>query len=482
MNSSKPEINCYQGGYFIYQNEHSEKEYHQQDDIRITLKEAASIKESIISLIRQSTSSIKLCSFILSDPEIYHELNEVLSKREVAVFILTQLDDRKMSTSFLSEEEISENFNQNHIDYISKLYTNGAHLRAAKSAHAKFIISDNEVALLMSANITTPSLNENPESGVILANKQALDSLVKLFDIIFQYGTEYTKFKAASKDKQFVVSRDSVLKPEWLEGISNSNLKFTWGEMNQSLYSELIDLIKNSNTSGRVLISTYSVVGLENIPEFVQTIRAYIEQGGSVILFCRGMNYRADHLKNCTVLSEIGVDIYGDLFNHSKGLISDDSGFIFTANIDGNHGLINGFEVGCLLEPNQRQALESFILWQIDNAPYKFQLNPVKTDFYNTYSFYAKSKGINPLEIPDDIVFDVFNDKTASEIENYPTYVLFNSSKQLKYINVSNSFYSANMEGNTIELIDQTNKIYGMETYLLQSRNITINTKNKIVE
>ena len=480
MSISKSEVNRFKGGYFIYQNEHSETDYYQQDDIKITLKKIATIKESIISLIRQSTTSIKLCSFILSDPEIYSELNEVLGKREVAVFILTQLDDKKMSTSFLSEEEISENFNQNHIDYISKLYTNGAHLRAAKSAHAKFIISDNEVALLMSANITTPSLNENPESGVILANKQSLDSLVKLFDVIFQYGTEYTKFKAAAKDKQFVVSRDSVLKPEWLEGISDSNLKFTWGEINQSLYNELIELIKNSNINGRILISTYSVVGLENIPELVQTIKAYIEQGGSVILFCRGMNYRADHLKNCTVLSEIGVDIYGDLFNHSKGLINDDSGFIFTANIDGNHGLINGFEVGCLLEPVQRQRLESFILWQIDNAPYKFQLNPEKNDFYNTYRFYANSKGINPLEIPDDIMFNVFNDKAVLEIENYPTYVLLNPSKQVKYINVGSSFYSVNMDGNTIDLIDQTNRIYGMETYLLQSTNITINN-NKIV-
>lgn len=482
MNNNRAGINCFKGGYFIYQNGHSEKEYFQQDDLKITLKNITSIKETVISLIRESKTSIKLCSFILSDPEIYSALNEVLRKRVVAVFILTQLDDKKMSTSFLSEEELSENFNQSHIDYISKLYTNGAHIRAAKSAHAKFIISDNAEALLMSANITPPSLNENPESGVILANKEALESLVKMFDLIFQYGTEYTKFKAASKDKQFVVSRDSVLKLEWLEGLSDSNLKFTWGEINQSIYTQLIDLIKHSNINSRVIISTYSVVGLEKIPELVETIKEYIQQGGTVVLFCRGMNYRPDHLKNCTVLSEIGVEIYGDLFNHSKGLINDESGFIFTANIDGNHGLINGFEVGCILEPVQRKALESFILWQIENAPYKFQLNPEKADLYRTYDYYTSVKGIKPLELPDDIVINVFNEKTILEIENYPTYVLLNSSKEVKYINVSNSFYSVKMNGNIIELNDQTNRVYGMETYLLQSSNITINIKNKIVQ
>lgn len=481
MNNNRKEPNCFKGGYFIYQNGYFENEYSHRSDLKITLKNITSIKETIISLIRNAKSSIKLCSYILSDPEIYSELNEVLGKREIAIFILTQLDNSKMSTSFLSEEEISANFNQNHIDYIGKLYANGAHIRAAKSAHAKFIISDNQEALLMSANITSPSLNENPESGILIKNRQALDCLVKIFDIIFQYGTEYTKFKAASKDKQFVVSRESVLKSEWLDGMSNSKLKFTWGDLNQSLYLELINLIKNGKTDGRIIISSYSVVGLENIPELVQAIKEYIQQGGTMSLFCRGMNYRADHLKNCTVLSELGVEIYGDLFNHSKGLINEDSGFIFTANIDGNHGLINGFEVGCILEPSQRDSLEKFILWQIDNAPYRFQLNPLKQDFYNTYSFYTRAKGISPLEFPDNIIFNIVNEKIQFELENYPIYMLLDSLKKVRKINLGSSFYSVNMDSNAIEILDQISRVYGMETYLLQSSNITINVKNKIV-
>ncbi len=482
MNNSKIESSCFKGGYFIYQNENHQNDYITKDELKITLKNVHSIKKSIISLLRNAKTNIKLCSFVLSDPEIYSELNSILNERKIAVFILTQLDQSRMSTSFLVDEENSENFSQNHIDYISKLYANGAHIRAAKFAHAKFIIVDNKEALLMSANITPPSLNENPESGVIIEQRESIDSLVKLFDIIFQYGTEYTRFKVASKDKQFVVSRDSTLKPEWLKKLPDSNIKFTWGESEQSLYYELINLINNGNANGRVLVSTYSVVGLEKIPDFIDAIKGYIQRGGKVVLFCRGMNYRSDHLKNCTLLKELGVEIYGDLFNHSKGLINDESGFIFTANIDGNHGLINGFEVGCILEKKQKDSLEEFIEWQIENAPFKFQMNPNKDDFFNTYTFYANCKGINPLELPKSIVFIVSNPKLEIELQNYPIYVLLDNSKTVRNINVGNSFYSVKMDDNQIEIVGKINRVYNMETYLLQTNDITINVKNKIVQ
>lgn len=38
------------------------------------------------------------------------------------------------------------------------------------------------------------------------------------------------------------------------------------------------------------------------------------------------------------------------------------------------------------------------------------------------------------------------------------------------------------MVGNEIEILEPTNRVFGMETYLLQSRDITINVKNKIVQ
>jgi hypothetical protein len=40
-------------------------------------------------------------------------------------------------------------------------------------------------------------------------------------------------------------------------------------------------------------------------------------------------------------------------------VLSDKTGMLFTANIDGNNGLLEGFEVGCLLDEEQyRQAVK----------------------------------------------------------------------------------------------------------------------------
>ena len=51
-------------------------------------------------------------------------------------------------------------------------------------------------------------------------------------------------------------------------------------------------------------------------------------------------------------------EFFADLFNHSKGVINEKKGLIFTANIDGFHGLRNGFEVGYILQEKQRIEAE----------------------------------------------------------------------------------------------------------------------------
>jgi hypothetical protein len=380
------------------------------------------------------------------------------------------------------EEEVNPNFYQKHLDYISKLYSNGAHIRAATKAHAKFLIIDDNEALVMSANITTPSLNDNPESGVYVLHKESLKSLISLFDIIYQYGTEYTKFKSASKNKQFVVSREISLKKDWLNHIDNYNIKYTWANENQSLYSEIINLINNGDVNSEIIISTYSVVGLDNIPEFTESIKKYINKGGEVLLFCRGMNYRSDHLNNCTKLSKIGVKIFGDVYNHSKGIISNKKGFIFTANIDGNHGLTNGFEIGYYLNDSQRNCLNCFISWQIENAPFVFKVNPTKNEFYETYKYYTETKGIASLKLPDHLEIRISNGalKIKSELEKFPIYVHCNSLKNIEVLNVGSSYYNVKMVDNVIEVFNKIYKSTNREVYLLQSNNISINFKHNI--
>lgn len=467
----------YNGGYFIKRDDISPRTYETIDGLYVTNEFEQSIKSKILEIIESSTYSIKLCSFIVSDPDIYSSLMDKLKSSETAIFILTQLDENKLSASLIAED-LSENFNQKHIDYIGRLYESGAHVRAAKSAHAKFIISDNNDALIMSANITTPSLMTNPESALLVENKEDVSDLVELFDIIYQYGTEFIKFKKASSTMQFVVSRDITIQNEWLNELSKNNLKFTWAESNRSLYHAMIDKIKNANTTNPVLISTYSVVGLGNIPELTEAIKAYIQKGGTIKLFCRGMNYRADHLKNCEILAELGIQIYGDLYNHSKGIVSSDSGILFTANIDGNHGLITGFEIGLELNKDQLEKVTELIQWQIENAPFKFKLKPEKKEFINTYNYYTNIKGLNPTTLDSNTLFVVNSTYEQEELSKFPTYLFFDKSNNLKFISVNDSYYRVRHENNSIHLEQKVNRVVGMESYLHSQEEINITLKN----
>ena len=43
----------------------------------------------------------------LTDKEIVYYLEQAISKNKVTVFILTQLDDRKINANFLTSEEIN---------------------------------------------------------------------------------------------------------------------------------------------------------------------------------------------------------------------------------------------------------------------------------------------------------------------------------------------------------------------------------------
>ena len=81
-----------------------------------------------------------------------------------------------------------------------------------------------------------------------------------------------------------------------------------------------------------------------------------------------------------------------------------DKGILFTANIDGNHGLINGFEVGAIIQGNQLNDFKSFVEWQIETSPFYFTINPNKQTYYDMYDVYTDFKKINNPSFPSSCI------------------------------------------------------------------------------
>ncbi|MBX9850748.1 MAG: hypothetical protein K2X86_03215, partial [Cytophagaceae bacterium] len=391
------------GAYILNKNRIPYSSFKECSTVFLTQENNTILKNEILKLINDSKDVLKICSFIITDKEVFDAILNKAQTTNTAIFVLTQLDQNKLINSFslldfLTEEEIKENTSQTHLKHIKKLFDNGVHVRASISAHAKFIVSDRKIGFITSANLTTPSLTFNTESGVYLDENDTLE-LDKLFDVIFQRGTGYRQFISSSKkNKMFVVQAEVKIDKDLLPNPTLSNLRYTYENETNNLFDEIIKIINEA--SEYLYISTYSIVGLTSINEFTQAISTANSRGVKIRLFCRGMNYRNDHLIGSSILHSKGCEIFADIFNHSKGIINENSGLIFTANIDGNHGLKNGFEIGYILNENQRLEFLEIHKHLIETGYYIYQSEPTRQELFQTYLTYELAKGINSPLFP----------------------------------------------------------------------------------
>lgn len=465
------------GAYILNSNMVPYSPFKQTGSVFLTQENNNSLKEEILKLINQSKEVLKICSFIITDTEIFEAILNKVQSSNVSIFILTQLDQSKLTNQFslldfLTEEEIRENPAQTHLKFIKKLFDSGVHVRASVSAHAKFIIADRVNGFITSANLTTPSLSFNTESGVYLTQEDSKE-LDKLFDVIFQMGTGYRQFiSSAKKNKIFVVQSEVKIKKELLPDPTFSNLRYTYENETNNLYEEIVSIIKNA--SEYLYISTYSIVGLDSLIELKQAIKDASGRGVQIYLFCRGMNYRNDHLMGSQLLSLAGCKIFADLFNHSKGVINEKRGIIFTANIDGFHGLKNGFEVGYVLQEKQRIEFLNIHSDLIKSAYYIFQNFPSRTDLFQTYRNYENTKGIKAPSFAKDIVISARKGMVVNESELSELPLFYGRSRNGEYLIAGNSYFKCKFVNNTFLLSEKENPRFDLERYILTYDNLKI--------
>jgi hypothetical protein len=453
------------------------KNYTKNETVFITQNNNVRLKEEIIKIINNSTTVIKICSFIITDKELFDLILEKATSTNVAIFILTQLDKSKLNnlsslSEFLTEEEMSDKTTSIHLNNIKKLTDNGVHVRASESAHAKFIIADRGSGFIMSANLTTPSLNENTESGIYL-NKNSSEELDKLFDIIYIKGTNYSGFIDSSKKGKMMVNYSQINYAfDNLPKATDSNLRFTYLDITLNLLDEIINIIDNANEY--LYLSTYSIVGLEHIQKLVDTLENAVIRGVKVFIFCRGMNYRNDHLSASEVLAKKGCNIFGNFDNHSKGVISEADGLIFTANIDGNHGLINGFEVGCKLDEKQRADFLDFHKYLINHSNYIYKIAPQRMELIKTYINYEKYKNISPPLIPQDLVVKANTGINVEKGDFVKLPIFYGISEKNTHLTVGNYTYDCVFKGNTFTIVKKQYFQFNREKYFLKFFNLTL--------
>lgn len=429
------------------------------------------LKNEILKIISEANSVLKICSFIITDKDIFNAILTKSRESQVAIFILTQLDQTKLENTislvdFITEEEIKETPSLTHLKFIKELYDSGIHVRASLSAHSKFIVSDRVRGFITSANFTTPSLTFNTESGLYL-DETSSKELDKLFDIIFLQGTTYKQFLGTRKKNKILVVQSEVrINVHLLPQPQNSNLRYTCESFSNNLLNEIVTVINQADDY--IFLSTYSAVALNALPDIIQALKNAIARNVTVSIFCRGMNYRNDHLKGVSELHKIGCKVYADVYNHSKGIINEKKGLIFTANIDGNHGLTNGFEVGYILNEIQRNEFLDFHKRLIETAFYVFESNPTRDLLFQTYLVYEKVKGMNAPSLPLSLSLLVKKGLNMNFAELKNNIIFYGRLKDTEYLIVGTSYYECRLKSDTILLLESVKPRYDLEKYVLR--------------
>lgn len=330
------------------------------------------LTDCIIEMIRGAQQFIKTGNFLFQDERIIGELQEALI-RGVAVFILTNTPEleRDRENSPNLKREINTHFLN-----LNRLYRRGAHCRSLDDLHAKFVIADGDKGVLMSANFAPTSLENNIETGLVLDSSELKD-LEYTFDILYINSDTYLQesinrhqsIRATSPvphnsfDKEHIISRLRLTVAQNVDVDEDSprvtNLRYC---NVHTIYEDIVRIIDRAQDY--LYIVTWHFKALKQLPEFVDAVKRAIDRGVWVFLYSNTgqLNFSHDEsLRQIAFLESIGCKSKGDDSNHSKCVISESEGIVFTANIDGVHGMKTGFEVGCALQGEELETARKYV-------------------------------------------------------------------------------------------------------------------------
>lgn len=332
--------------------------------------QAMVLRSAVVDMIRSSCQYIKTGNFLFQDTELIQEL-EIAMERGVALFVLSNpkgVDEMPMGRN--QEGQVNT-----HIPNLKKLASNGAHCHFLDDLHAKFLISDGKDGILMSANFAPTSLRGNLETGILLDKPEA-EEMEYVFDILYSNSDVYMlrgneEFTQSSRSDSpvdpYLFGRDYLF----------SQLRLTLGQGNrkktnlrdchiQTLYEDILRIINEAEKY--LYIFTWHFKELSHLPEFQRAINHAVSKGVDVHIHynCKGRNEDITN-REAEMLTTIGCKATCDGINHSKCVISEKDGIIFTANIDGEGGLKSGFELGCLLSGETLEEASKHVKSVVNN-------------------------------------------------------------------------------------------------------------------
>lgn len=362
------------------------------------------LTKAIKKAIEGAQHYIKLSSFLMQDYGVVEAIRKKSEEGRAAIFVLSNKKDKESEEYVETYKANGNNINRqvgfdNHQKFLKELFYSGIHVRLLDDLHAKFIICDGNYSILMSANIAPNSLHKNVETGVELG-KEDTASLEKVFDVMYNHA-DIVKFQGLLS-KDVTIRINNKLRPDMLESLGG-NLRLTVGSNQNTnlslchintIYNSIIHIINNAKEC--LYISTWHFKIKDGfLSEFMEALKKARDRHVDVFIYTNTDTPTPSVALSKTNLKQfhmLGCKTFGDGLNHSKCVLSESEGIIFTANIDCVSGMSSGFEVGCMLTDEQRLLAKQHIESQIGKIMKQNSQKSNKTD-RNKNTNYKKKQG-----------------------------------------------------------------------------------------
>jgi phosphatidylserine/phosphatidylglycerophosphate/cardiolipin synthase-like enzyme len=317
-----------------------------------------SIKQAAIDLIKGARRKIFLASFRIGDRDLLDALFAAVDRLHGGVYIITSWTEDRLRKDLSSLEDLEDVDVQAQKKRFDELTRRGIALRGHEACHAKFLVVDDTVALVSSANLETSALADTPrkkatgENGVVIADPTEAERLARFFTRLWHAGCTWMALPGA---EYALHQRQPTTSPATATPLAGGpGVIWTHGgaaDRERGILAALHDVINRAR--GELLLATFSLVGIRERPELLLNPlrRAIADHHVDVRLLVRARNNIADHRADTAALVDLGVTIHGDSDTHAKGVIADGRyGALFSSNFDADHGLFDGVEVGVRLD------------------------------------------------------------------------------------------------------------------------------------
>jgi len=345
------------------------------------LRSGSTIKTAAIELIQSAREKVFVASYLLGEADLLKALFSTAERLRGGVYVISELSEKSLAQKLTELEDAADPDSavRAHKKDFAELTRHGVAVRGHPNCHAKFLVVDDRIALVSSANLDTGGLNRTGENGTIITDANEVDRLARFYTRLWDSCAYEMPAGSADYSVRAHTPRPGRCHVP-VPGVSaRPGVIWTDGS-EQLILGHLHDIIARARHS--LLLATFSLNGLTSHPEllFDPLANALGHRPLRVWLLCRARNNMRSQRQDATVLHDLGVHIYADSLNHAKGVIADDEhGALFSANFDAQHGLLDGVEMGIRLDGQPALAEASrFFGHAMANADCEFARRPTQ--------------------------------------------------------------------------------------------------------